>query len=214
MRTVVPVARDVETIERLQRRFRLALGGAKRRKIVAADEHLCGLVHRGFIERTWHAPSAVDVECEVSAAIANAIAIVPLDGRKARIEIWRDVVRVKHGDGMWTQVCVEGVAHGAVIPVLGKIDMRDLAERVHAGIGAAGALNGGALSRECRNRVHQGALHRGAVVLDLPAHIRRAVIFDGELVTRHDCSAERDRGRNGRTAQEFVRLHRPLPGAL
>jgi hypothetical protein len=36
---------------------------------------------------------------------------------------------------------VERVAHRVDVPVLGEIDMRHLATRVHAGIGAPGALH-------------------------------------------------------------------------
>ena len=36
---------------------------------------------------------------------------------------------------------VERVANRIGVPVLAQIDMRDLAARVHAGIGAAGALH-------------------------------------------------------------------------
>ena len=42
---------------------------------------------------------------------------------------------------MRAQMRVERIAHGVGVAVLGEIDMRDLAERVHAGVGAAGALH-------------------------------------------------------------------------
>ena len=41
---------------------------------------------------------------------------------------------------MRPQMRVERVAHRVGVPVLAQIDMRDLPERVHAGIGAAGAV--------------------------------------------------------------------------
>ena len=85
---------------------------------------------------------------------------------------------------------IERVAHGVAVPILGEIDMRDLAERVHAGIGAPGAGDGDALAGEGRDRLGEHALHRGAVVLHLPADKGRAVIFDGELVAGHaHCAA-------------------------
>ena len=36
---------------------------------------------------------------------------------------------------------VERIAHGVGVPVLRQIDMRDLPARVHAGVGAPGALH-------------------------------------------------------------------------
>ena len=53
---------------------------------------------------------------------------------------------------------IDRVAHVVGVPVLGEIDMRDLAQRMHAGIGAAGAVHGDALAGECRNRRGQRAL--------------------------------------------------------
>ena len=56
---------------------------------------------------------------------------------------------------------------------------------MHAGIGAAGAMDADLLAADRLDRVVQRALHRGAVVLDLPAAEGRAVIFDDELVAGH-----------------------------
>ena len=86
---------------------------------------------------------------------------------------------------MRTQMRVQRVAHRVFIPVLGKVVMADLGERMHAGVGAPGPLHAYLLCAECLDRGRQHALHRGTVVLDLPAHERSAVIFDGELVARH-----------------------------
>ena len=80
---------------------------------------------------------------------------------------------------------VERVAHGVGVPVLGQIDMGDLPARVHAGIGAAGALHVRAFARQRRDRRRQHALHGRLVGLHLPAGKGRAVIFDSELIARH-----------------------------
>ena len=63
--------------------------------------------------------------------------------------------------------------------------MGDLAARVHAGIGAAGALHQRLSPLKRLDRRRQHALHGRLVGLDLPAGEGRAVIFDGELVARH-----------------------------
>ena len=63
--------------------------------------------------------------------------------------------------------------------------MRHLAARVHAGIGAAGALHQHLFAGQRLDRRRQFALHGHLIGLDLPAAERRAVIFDGQLVARH-----------------------------
>ena len=54
---------------------------------------------------------------------------------------------------------VERVAHGVGVPVLGEVDMRHLGARVHAGIGAAGALHQRALAGKGRHRRGEHTLH-------------------------------------------------------
>src|SRR6202048_1675133 len=72
--------------------------------------------------------------------------------------------------------------------MFGNIAMRDLRDRMHAGVGAARAVNANLLAADRLDRIFDRALHRGAIVLDLPAAIRRAVIFDDEFVAGHQLS--------------------------
>src|SRR3569623_440333 len=67
--------------------------------------------------------------------------------------------------------------------------MRDLPQRMHPGIGPPRAMHAHAAARHRRHRVFQRALYRRAVVLKLLAAKWRAVIFDDELVTRHQIIA-------------------------
>src|ERR1700687_5912618 len=83
---------------------------------------------------------------------------------------------------------VQPVAESSGHEMFCDVAMRDLAERVHAGIGAAGAVNADLLAADRLDRLLQRALHRRAVVLDLPAAKRRAVIFDDEFVAGHQLS--------------------------
>src|SRR4051812_8347359 len=69
------------------------------------------------------------------------------------------------------------------------IAMRDLSQRVHAGIGAPRAVDANLLAADRLDRGFQRALHRWRIVLDLPARERRAVIFDDEFVAGHQCTA-------------------------
>ena len=56
--------------------------------------------------------------------------------------------RVEHRDGMRPQMGVERVAQRSRLPVAVEIEMRHLPHRVNAGIGAAGAVDGGRLAAE------------------------------------------------------------------
>src|SRR5579862_10014660 len=116
---VVAVARDVETVEGLYRRFRLAFGGTERREIVLADEILRGSLHRGAIERARHAPGAVLLERKIGAAVADAIEVMPLGRRETRVESFRDPFRHKHRDRPRAQMEIDGVAHIVAVPVPG-----------------------------------------------------------------------------------------------
>ena len=86
---------------------------------------------------------------------------------------------------MRPQMRVERVADGVGLALAGQIEMRDLAERVDAGVGAAGALHHDLLAGERLDRRHDRALHRRRIVLVLPAGERRAVVFDEDFVARH-----------------------------
>src|SRR5260370_12929895 len=72
--------------------------------------------------------------------------------------------------------------------MLGNMAMRDLRQRMHAGVGAPRAVDANLLAADRLDRIFQRALHRGTVVLDLPATERRAVIFDDEFVAGHQLS--------------------------
>ena len=80
---------------------------------------------------------------------------------------------------------VQAVAKPARHEMPGNVAMRDLRQRMHAGVGAAGAINANLLAADRLDRVLQRALHRSAIVLDLPAAERRAVIFDDQFVAGH-----------------------------
>src|SRR4051812_18817284 len=66
-----------------------------------------------------------------------------------------------------------------------NIAMRDLRQRMHAGVGAARAMHAYMLAADRLDRGFQRALYGGAIVLDLPAPERPTVIFDYQLVAGH-----------------------------
>src|SRR5579872_914261 len=80
---------------------------------------------------------------------------------------------------------VQSIAKPARHKMLGYIAMRDLAQRMHAGVGAPRPVDANLFAADRFDGGFQRALHRGAVLLNLPARERRAVIFDDEFVAGH-----------------------------
>ena len=107
-----------------------------------ADRAACAAACIGLgVERLADAPGAAALERQIGAAVDDEIEIVPLHRREARVEIVRHPLGRDHRHRMRPQMRGERVAHGVGVPFLREIDMRDLAERMHAGIGAAGAAD-------------------------------------------------------------------------
>ena len=150
-----------------------------------ADQALCSRVHRRIIEWSRQAPGTTAINREISTAINDAIAIVALRRRETRVERVRHLLGGEHRHRLRAQMRRDGVAHGVGVPILGEVDMRHLAERMHARVGAPGPADLHALAAERLDRQHQCALHRGRRALHLPANEGSAVIFDRELVARH-----------------------------
>ena len=151
-----------------------------------ADKQLCGRVHGRGVERARNAPGAHLIEGEVGAASDEAVEIMPPDRRETGVEVAGDALRAEHRDRMRAHMRIQCVAHGVAVPIPGEIDMGDLAERMHARIGAPGTGDDRPLAGKCQDGIGDDALHRDAVVLHLPADKWRAVILDGELVAGHD----------------------------
>src|ERR1700694_4014188 len=86
---------------------------------------------------------------------------------------------------MRPQMRIEPVAKAPRHKMFCNIAMRDLPERMHTGVGAARAVNTNMLAADRLDRIFQRALHGSAIVLDLPAAVRRAVIFDDDFVAGH-----------------------------
>ena len=143
-------------------------------------------MHRRDVERLGDAPGAAALNGQARAAIDDAIEIVPLDRRKARVEAVRRPLGLEDGNRMRPQMRVQGVAHRVFLPLFGEIEVTDLAERMYAGVGAPCAVHAHLFPAKRFDRGCQHALHRGAIVLNLPADERPAVVLDRELVAGHD----------------------------
>ena len=76
-------------------------------------------------------------------------------------------------------------------------EMRDLAEGVDSGVGAAGAVDGDALLGDFLEGVFEGALDGGDFGLELPAVEVGAVVGDGEFDVLHFRAGGLSHGRQG-----------------
>src|SRR5262249_12923539 len=146
-------------------------------EIVPPDQPLRRRMHAGAVERLGDAPGTAALEGEIGATIDDAIEVMPLDGGKARIEARVHPFGTEDGDGMRAEVGIQRVADRIRVPFLAQIDVSNLTQRMHAGVGATGAVDGGPLPAEAFERGRQHALHGRSVVLDLPADEWPAVIF-------------------------------------
>jgi hypothetical protein len=100
-------------------------------------------------------------------------------------------------------------------PVLFKVNVRHLAQRMHARIGTARAEQRHVRFAQPGDRVFKAGLHGRLAVLTLPAAKRGAVIFDGQLVARHvDGLFQTRAGRRTQAVEEGCQVHRPFAFAL
>ena len=158
---------------------------SEERKVVMADENLRGFVHGGVVESMHDLPGAIAVERKGSAPVGDAIEIMARGGREARVEIVGRPLAGEHADRVGSYLGVEGIVHFLRRPVLAEIDMRDLAKRMHAGIGSPGPARDRLFTGEGLDGLGETPLHRRTVLLHLPADEGRAVIFENELVAGH-----------------------------
>src|SRR5579871_1776558 len=172
---LIAVARDVEAIEGADRRIRLALRVAEGREIMPADERLGGFVHRTCVEARLHPPGAAVIERERRAAVYDPVEIMAGAGAAPGVEIGIGGFALENRDRMGMKQRVQPLAEAERVPCALKVDMRDLAERMHASVGAPRAMGDCALAAEGEERVLQRRLHRKSVLLALPADEWRAV---------------------------------------
>ena len=180
---------DIQPVEGLHRRLGLAFGGAEGGEIVLADQELRRRMHGLGIQLGRDMPDLAGFQRRRAAAVQDAEQIMPRRGGKAGMEFAVRLGGVQHRDRIGPQVIVQRIAHLARLEGLFQIEMRHLAQGMHPGIGAAGAGHRHALAGEFLDRRFQRALHRGAIVLALPADKRPAVIFQGQAIARHQDKA-------------------------
>lgn len=104
------------------------------------------------------------------------------------MEILADLLGFQDSDRVRAQMRIERVGDLGRAVLL-EIDMGDLASGVHAGIGAARAEHFDGAAIEIGGGRFEHALHSRLARQAHPALIGPAMIFDQELVTRHQPNA-------------------------
>ena len=126
---------------------------------MAADQRLCGFVHRLGVQRALHMPGAAALESQRRAAIDDAIEIMAHARGMARVEIGIDGLGAEHRDRLGDEMRVQRLAQPPAVPILFKIDMGDLPAGVDAGVGAPGAMGGDRRAAESDKGRLQRLLH-------------------------------------------------------
>src|SRR5208283_621811 len=182
---LVVLTAHVEPIERADRRARLAFAGAVGRKVEFSDERLRRPMHRLGVEQTLHVPHAPARQRRRRAPIEDEIAVVAHLGGKARLELVRDRACRKHGDRVRPEMRIDRVPQAIDPPLSREIDMRDLSQRMDAGIRAPGAVHDALVAVDRRDRLLEPLLNGDPIRLPLPADERTAVIFDRQREAGH-----------------------------
>ncbi len=176
---------------------RLALRRAEGREVVPAGQRRRGLAHRVHVEGVADAPGEPRLQRQRRAPADDAIYVVPADRAEAGVEIVRHPLGRQHGDRGGPQMVVHRLGQPEGLPVAAEVGMRHLAQRVHAGIGAARAGHRRRLA-EPRQRRLERRLHRRPGRLPLPADERPAMVFERQLEARHGaCLPQRPCRRQG-----------------
>src|SRR6516162_9208498 len=176
---------QLERVECLERRFRLAQRVAETREVVVADEMASTRAHCLDIERRCDMPHPAPFERRRCSAVQDAIEINSSDCREPCVKrSGHPLCREDRNPG-GPQMVVNGAAQNLRRNRAGKIDMSGLRQRMHASIGASGAMYRDALAAELGDGGFERLLNRWPVGLPLPAGQSTAVIFDRQLVAGH-----------------------------
>ena len=146
-----------------------------------AEQALRRRVHRRGVERLAAMPGPVALEGERRAPVDDAVEIAPpLAPRSARRNHPRprSAARIATRSSISVRWALRASRTASGRQALREAHDGDLAGRMHAGIGAAGALDAQVLAAKGGDRLLDRLLHGTAIGLPLPADIGRAVILD------------------------------------
>ena len=202
---------DIQPVQGLDRRLGLAFGGAEGGEVVMAHQGLGGPMHRLGIQRDGDMPDSAIVQRGRAAAIEDAVEIMPRRGGKSRMEFAVHNPCVQHHHRRGPQEMIERVAHLVGRKILLQVEMRHLAQGMHAGIGAARARD----RRRARRRVSRWRLPaRPAPKGHCPGAAsrqrgRRHIPGSGDSASGKACAFGQSKA-----LEQFVRRHRLAASAL
>ena len=155
----------------------------ERFEVVQADERGCRLLHRRQVERLLDPP---DVRfSERGPASRDVVQVASRSGVVPGVELVR---RLLDGDDVdvGRQLVVDSAAQRLSVEVRVDVEVRDLRQRVDAGVGASRPvqLELRAAGRRA-DRPIDLALNRARVLLNLPAAVASARVLDEEPESRH-----------------------------
>src|SRR5690606_35436304 len=105
------------------------------------------------IERHGDVPDPVRLEGRPRPTVEDAIFVAATEGREPCLEVLPGALAGEHGYRIGPRMVVERLAHPERVPVARQVEMHDLSERMHAGIGAPCGLRYHALATEALDRL-------------------------------------------------------------
>ena len=154
-----------------------------------SDKHGGGAAHRGEVERQRHMPGLGAEQGVQGRVIPDEVAVLFARGIEARMKAGPRARGREHAD-VRRQIRVQGEGkflHRHAEFSAGKLHMRHHAERMNAGVGAAGPMHATRLTEDFLQRLLHALLHAETGLLHLPARVVRPVVGDdeAELQQRH-----------------------------
>ena len=135
---VVAQARDLDAAHVLHGRQRLAHRGAEAAEIVLADQQRGGGAHRVAVQRAEDPAAQACLDRRTHRGLPEQEGVATGTCAVARVEVGRDGLRPLHGDVLG-EIAV-GAAHPReLLANDGGVEVDDLVQRVHAGVGPTGA---------------------------------------------------------------------------
>jgi len=175
----VALAVHLDEMHLPKRALGLAALGAERGKIVVADQVLRGLMHKVCVQRRMAPGRLRRGQRRFDRPVQDDVAVEARDRAVARVKVAdrRFGPEDAHAVG---QVGVAAHDPGIRFPFGGRIEMHDLFDRMHAGVGPACTNHGDRFIRDFRQRLLQRGLYTAPFGLELPAAKAAAVVFDAE----------------------------------
>ena len=183
----VAALHDAHFVQGLDRRLGLALRRAECRKIVRAEQMICRSLHLFDIECTEDPTGTPDQQRRTHGVVIQQVMIGARTGGKPRMEILAVVAVNAEADipgpahrNRWRQIGIKAARPRKHVALQFGIEMDDLLQSVHPGVGAPGTGCQDLGLRELPQRCLQFILHRVARRLRLPTLPGGTVVLNSE----------------------------------